>query len=65
LEAILILDNFLPLLDLFQKDPAKVEVCKNILTKYKQSVDQHCIVNDPVVVNALMYIGQVLNDSVK
>uniref|UniRef100_A0A8W7Q563 VPS35 endosomal protein-sorting factor-like n=1 Tax=Anopheles coluzzii TaxID=1518534 RepID=A0A8W7Q563_ANOCL len=63
--GILALDNFLPLLDLFQKESIKLEVCKNILTSYRNATAcDNAIINDPVVTNALMYISRVLNDSV-
>uniref|UniRef100_A0AAG5D065 Esophageal cancer associated protein n=1 Tax=Anopheles atroparvus TaxID=41427 RepID=A0AAG5D065_ANOAO len=65
INGILALDHFLPLLDLFQKESIKLEVCKNILTSYRNaSASDTTIINDPVVTNALMYISRVLNDSV-
>ncbi|XP_052903515.1 VPS35 endosomal protein sorting factor-like isoform X2 [Anopheles moucheti] len=63
--GILALDNFLPLLDLFQKETIKLEVCKNVLTSYRNATNSdNAIINDPIVTNALMYISRVLNDSV-
>uniref|UniRef100_A0A182NQY8 Uncharacterized protein n=1 Tax=Anopheles dirus TaxID=7168 RepID=A0A182NQY8_9DIPT len=65
IHGILALDNFLPILDLFQKESIKLEVCKNILTSYRNATAcDNAIINDPVVTNALMYISRVLNDSV-
>ncbi|XP_058057478.1 VPS35 endosomal protein sorting factor-like [Anopheles bellator] len=65
IHGIMALDNFLPLLDLFQKESTKLEVCKNILTSYRNaSASDTMIINDPVVTNALMHISRVLNDSV-
>ncbi|ETN59685.1 esophageal cancer associated protein [Anopheles darlingi] len=65
IHGVMALDNFLPLLDLFQKESIKLEVCKNILTSYRNaSASDTAIINDPVVTNALMHIGRVLNDSV-
>ncbi|RZC42930.1 UPF0505 protein C16orf62 -like protein, partial [Asbolus verrucosus] len=59
-EALLVMDNFLPLVDLFQQESVRVEVCKKILTG---STSDHSI-NDPVVVNALMFLCTTLHDSV-
>lgn len=64
IHGVLALDNFLPMLDLFQKDSVKLTVCKSILTSYRATSGDWCI-SDPVVTNALMYISKVLNDSVK
>ncbi|XP_056639227.1 VPS35 endosomal protein-sorting factor-like [Diorhabda sublineata] len=59
-EMLLIMDNFLPIVDLFQEECVRVEVCKNILTtcngQYKT--------NDPVITNALMFLCGILHDSV-
>jgi hypothetical protein len=67
------MDNFLPALDLFQKESIKFDVCKNILEKYKaycasdESDNENCLmmINDPVTINAFMCIAKVLNDGVK
>lgn len=56
-------EYFLAFLDLFQKESLKVEACKHILDIYKRNGKDHT--NDPVVINALMYIGKILNDYVK
>ncbi|XP_055636101.1 VPS35 endosomal protein sorting factor-like [Toxorhynchites rutilus septentrionalis] len=61
--GVLALDNFLPMLDLFQKESVKLDVCKNILTNYR-ATSGDLYISDPVVTNALMYISKVLNDSV-
>jgi hypothetical protein len=63
-------DNFLPMLDLFQKESVKIEVCKNILQKYKSfccsdEVESTAYINDPVVINAFMCVAKVLSDGVK
>ncbi|XP_039446125.1 VPS35 endosomal protein sorting factor-like [Culex pipiens pallens] len=63
IHGVLALDNFLPMLDLFQKDSVKLTVCKSILTSYRATSGDWCI-SDPVITNALMYISKVLNDSV-
>lgn len=52
------------MLDLFQKEAVKLDVCKSILMSYRAGSAESYI-SDPVVTNALMYISKVLNDSVK
>ncbi|CAG9812944.1 unnamed protein product [Phaedon cochleariae] len=59
-ETLLIMDNFLPLVDLFQQESLRVEVCKNILT----STSSEFKTSDPVITNALMFLCSVLHDSV-
>lgn len=59
-EMLLIMDNFLPIVDLFQEESVKVEVCKNILT----SCNGQYKTNDPVITNALMFLCGILHDSV-
>lgn len=56
-------DHFLPLIDLCQKESIKLDVCKNIMTACKNKSES--VLNDAVVINALMYICKVLNDAVK
>lgn len=63
-------EYFLPIVDLFQKESIKIEVCKNILQKYKNfctndELEAAAYINDPVVINAFMCVAKVLNDSVK
>uniref|UniRef100_A0A6B2ED98 Putative membrane protein associated with esophageal cancer in s n=1 Tax=Phlebotomus kandelakii TaxID=1109342 RepID=A0A6B2ED98_9DIPT len=62
LEGLLTLENFMPVLDLFQKDSVKLDVCRNIMMVYRDKIEAKT--NDPVTTNALMYICRVLNDSV-
>ncbi|XP_059611649.1 VPS35 endosomal protein sorting factor-like [Phlebotomus argentipes] len=62
LEGLLTLDNFMPVLDLFQKESVKLDVCRNIMMVYRDKIEAKT--NDPVTTNALMYICRVLNDSV-
>lgn len=50
----------MPLVDLFQQEAIKFEVCKNILTS-STSIQS---TNDPVITNALMFLCGVLHDSV-
>ncbi|XP_017471583.1 PREDICTED: UPF0505 protein CG8202 isoform X1 [Rhagoletis zephyria] len=61
-ESLLIQENFLPYVDLFQKDTVKIIVCKNILTMFNLKSEEK--ISDEIVINALMYIGKILNDSV-
>ncbi|KAL9957403.1 hypothetical protein ACROYT_G039035 [Oculina patagonica] len=56
------MDKFLPFLDMFQKETIKVDVCKLIMeafVKYQQEPT-----NDPVVVNALLFVSKTMHDSV-
>ncbi|XP_055679192.1 VPS35 endosomal protein sorting factor-like [Lutzomyia longipalpis] len=62
LEGLLTLDNFMPVLDLFQKESVKLDVCRSIMLVYKDKIETKT--SDPVTTNALMYICKVLNDSV-
>lgn len=52
--------NFLPLIDLFQEESGRVEVCKKILSN---CISDHYI-SDPVVVNALLFLCTTLHGSV-
>ncbi|CAH1794199.1 unnamed protein product [Owenia fusiformis] len=56
------LDKFLPLIDMFQRDSVKVEVCKNIMEAFVKFQLQPT--NDPVILNALMFICRTMHDSV-
>lgn len=63
-------ENFLPMLDLFQKESVKFDVCKNILQRYKtfcshEESENASYINDPVIINAFMCVAKVLNDGVK
>nr|CAD7416064.1 unnamed protein product [Timema poppensis] len=61
-ESLFTMDKFLPLLDMFQKESIKVEVCKSIMDTFARS--QQDQTNDPVITNALMFICRVMHDSV-
>ncbi|PSN36151.1 UPF0505 protein [Blattella germanica] len=63
-ESLFTMDKFLPLLDLFQKESIKVEVCKNIMDEFTHSCGLQEPTNDPVITNALMFICRVMHDSV-
>lgn len=60
-EALLTMENFLPLIDLFQEESVKVEICKKILIG---TYTTNHTINDPVVVNALMFLCSTIHDSV-
>ncbi|XP_014211908.1 UPF0505 protein C16orf62 homolog isoform X2 [Copidosoma floridanum] len=60
-DSLLTMDNFLPLLDLFQKESIKVEVCKTIVESLSK---QNNPIVDPIMINALMFIMRVMHDSV-
>lgn len=62
-EGLMTTDNFLPMIDLFQKDLAKLDVAKIIMEACKTKAEAN--INDPVVTNALMYICKIMNDTVK
>lgn len=69
LEALLISDNFLLFIDLFQKESLRSEVCKGILSAYKTTVpvptfENELNTSDVVVMNALLQIAKHLNDSI-
>ncbi|XP_062589752.1 VPS35 endosomal protein-sorting factor-like [Saccostrea cucullata] len=56
------IEKFLPFIDMFQKDSVKVEVCKNIMEVFvKYQLEP---TNDPVIINALMFICKTMHDSV-
>ncbi|XP_014211909.1 UPF0505 protein C16orf62 homolog isoform X3 [Copidosoma floridanum] len=61
-DSLLTMDNFLPLLDLFQKESIKVEVCKTIVESLSK---QNNPIVDPIMINALMFIMRVMHDSVR
>ncbi|KAL1502197.1 hypothetical protein ABEB36_007374 [Hypothenemus hampei] len=60
-ESLLAMENFLPIIDLFHEEAAKVEVCKLILSSNFLSEQK---TNDPVITNGLMFLGGILHDSV-
>ncbi|XP_059139678.1 VPS35 endosomal protein-sorting factor-like [Physella acuta] len=56
------LEKFLPFVDMFQRESIKVEVCKCILESFNKH--QTTPINDPVVINAMMFLGKVMHDSI-
>ncbi|XP_011208196.2 VPS35 endosomal protein sorting factor-like isoform X3 [Bactrocera dorsalis] len=61
-ELLLIQENFLPYLDLFKKDSNRIVVCKNILIRFHQKSEDN--ISDEIVINAIMFIGKILSNSV-
>ncbi|XP_066588771.1 VPS35 endosomal protein-sorting factor-like [Prorops nasuta] len=60
-ESLLAMDNFLPLINLFQKESVKVEVCKTVIEGVSA---QNGSITDPIIINALMFIARIMHDSV-
>ncbi|XP_064477807.1 VPS35 endosomal protein-sorting factor-like isoform X2 [Ornithodoros turicata] len=60
--ALFSMENFLPFLDLLQKESSKVDVCKNIMESFLKHQKEPT--HDPVIVNALMYICKAMHNSV-
>ncbi|CAL1536882.1 unnamed protein product [Lymnaea stagnalis] len=56
------LDKFLTFIDMFQRESIKVEICKCILESFNKH--QVTAINDPVVINAMMFLGKIMHDSV-
>ena len=52
------IDRFLPFLDLFHVDRTKVDMCKTVLEAFVANQTEPT--SDPVIINALTYIGKVL-----
>ncbi|KAK7873878.1 hypothetical protein R5R35_005739 [Gryllus longicercus] len=61
-ESLFTMDKFLPLLDMFQKESIKVSVCKSVMDSFTANYQEST--NDPVIINALMFICRILHDSV-
>ncbi|XP_036228602.2 VPS35 endosomal protein sorting factor-like isoform X1 [Bactrocera oleae] len=61
-ELLLIQENFLPYLDLFKKDSNRILVCKNIMIRFQHKSEDN--ISDEIVINAIMFIGKILSDSV-
>ncbi|XP_018335730.1 UPF0505 protein C16orf62 homolog isoform X2 [Agrilus planipennis] len=60
-ETLLAMDSFLPLIDLFQRENVKVEVCKSILIT---CISIQMQTSDPVITNSLIFLCSVLHDSI-
>ncbi|KAI1301607.1 hypothetical protein HDE_02842 [Halotydeus destructor] len=62
----LAMDNFLPLIDLLQKESAKVEACKIVVKEYLALIkdsDEITKVSDAVVINSLSQLCKSMHDS--
>lgn len=59
--TIFMMDNFLPFLDMFQKESLKVEACKEIMIAYNKTATE---LSDTVIINALKTICKTLHDSI-
>ncbi|XP_065898372.1 VPS35 endosomal protein-sorting factor-like [Dysidea avara] len=55
------MDKFLPFVDMFQRESVKVEVCKTILSSFINFQTEET--NDPIIINAMMYVCKILHDS--
>lgn len=55
------MEKFLPFIDLLQKEGVKVEACKSIAQSF--ALHQKDTTNDPVILNAMMFVGKVMHDS--
>ncbi|ESO85799.1 hypothetical protein LOTGIDRAFT_195736 [Lottia gigantea] len=56
------LEKFMPFIDMFQRETVKVEACKTVAESFdKYQVES---TNDPVVINAMMFICKTMHDSV-
>lgn len=60
IEAFLIMDNFLPFIDLFQQEKYRSDVCKIILSEYNND----SITSDSIIINTIMFLCGVLHDSI-
>ncbi|KAL5019246.1 hypothetical protein ScPMuIL_004968 [Solemya velum] len=56
------LDKFLPFIDMFQKESVKIDVCKSIMESFIKHQAEPT--NDPVIINALMFVCKTMHDSV-
>ncbi|XP_052263042.1 VPS35 endosomal protein-sorting factor-like isoform X1 [Dreissena polymorpha] len=56
------LEKFLPFIDMFQKESVRVDVCKTIAEAFSRY--QVTGTNDPVIINAMMFICKTMHDSV-
>ena len=59
--SIFMMDNFMPFLDMFQKESVKVEACKAIMTAYSRTSNE---LSDTVIINSLMAICKTMHDSI-
>ena len=57
------MDRFLPFVDLLQKDSLKVEACTSIANAFVQWQKEPT--NDPVILNAMLYVCKVMHNCLK
>ena len=70
--AILSMNNFMPFLDLLQKETVKVEACKVIVESFVKQFNEipqdesedSLTTSDPVILNSLTYLCKTMHDSV-
>ncbi|XP_038064522.1 VPS35 endosomal protein-sorting factor-like [Patiria miniata] len=59
--VLLSMDKFMPMVDMFQKDVVKVELCRTIMEAFCRNQEKPT--NDPVIINALMFVCKTMHDS--
>ncbi|RZF44922.1 hypothetical protein LSTR_LSTR013788 [Laodelphax striatellus] len=62
-ESLFSMDKFLPLIDMFHGETIKVNVCKSIMAAYMSRGSKE-LSNDPIVIDALMFVCRGMHDSV-
>lgn len=55
------MSNFLPFIDMFQKESVKVDACKTIMEAYAKNVSE---LSDTVIINLLISLCKTMHDSV-
>lgn len=53
----------MPMVDMFQRDVVKVELCRYIMDAFCRNQEE--ATNDPVIINALMFVCKTMHDSIK
>lgn len=61
-DSLLKLKAFLSIVDLFQKETTKVEVCRKIMERVRDNITS---LSDLIIINTIMHVSKILNDSVK
>ncbi|XP_071796501.1 VPS35 endosomal protein-sorting factor-like [Asterias amurensis] len=59
---LLSMDKFMPMVDMFQRDVVKVELCRYIMDAFCRNQEE--ATNDPVIINALMFVCKTMHDSI-
>ena len=69
--ALFSMNNFMPFLDLLQKESVKVEACKPIVESFvknfnsnSEDIESETTTSDPVILNSMTYLCKALHDSV-